>query len=242
MTDLLKIAGLAVGLRNCGPGTRIGLWVQGCSLGCAGCFSWRLRDARGGIPVDGRDLAKLIARLSPGHDGLTLTGGEPFEQAGALAPLVSYVRTHTELDILSYSGFTLEEILEGPEEMRVLLRNLDMLIDGRFVEELRLAHPWMGSSNQRLHMLTPRARRKYRRALEGAEGTNVMHVGLGDNRIHLIGVPGDDFMKRLREGLAGRGIRLADSTYERSGAAEGRDVPSGRSVACGPGEEKMRHP
>jgi anaerobic ribonucleoside-triphosphate reductase activating protein len=204
----LRIAGVAEGLRNCGPGKRIVIWVQGCSLACPGCFSRRLQDKDGGTLMDKTKLARLITRLAPGHDGLTLTGGEPFDQAGELSELVSYVRANSELDILAYSGYTLEEILSGTPEMRDLLRCLDILIDGRFVKEKRIHHPWVGSSNQRLLFLNPDIRRKYRHVLDGEPGPVVMHVRVSDDKIHLIGVPGEGFLKRLSEGLSRKGIKV----------------------------------
>jgi len=132
-----------------GPGTRFVIWLQGCTLGCTGCFN-PATHAAGGEPVP---VADLLARIGA-VDGLTLSGGEPLEQPEAALALVRGARARG-LSTLVFSGFTLEENRTrplGPE----LLAELDVLIDGRYVARERHAAGLRGSANQRIQLLTAR--------------------------------------------------------------------------------------
>lgn len=133
-----------------GPGFRYVLFVQGCSHHCKGCHnpeSW---------PTDaGEDmtLAEIMDEIksNPNLDGVTFSGGEPFEQVPALLELAKMVKAEG-LGLMSYSGYTLEE-LEGRGDAATdeLLGLLDMLVDGRYVEEQRnLTLIYRGSENQRV--------------------------------------------------------------------------------------------
>lgn len=135
-----------------GPGLRYVLFTQGCPHKCPGCHNpktWRYDGGKLVMWEEIRyDLKDSII------DGVTLSGGEPFEHAGILAVLIRKIKKEfPELDILSYSGYTYEEIL-ADENKKVLLYELDYLIDGRFVlEKKTLELPFRGSSNQRFLQL-----------------------------------------------------------------------------------------
>jgi anaerobic ribonucleoside-triphosphate reductase activating protein len=133
-----------------GPGTRFVVWLQGCSLGCPGCFNPGTHDASGGEAIE---VDALLARIGP-VDGLTLSGGEPLEQPGAALALLRGARARG-LSTLIFSGFTIDEIRARPLGAEVLAE-LDVLIDGRYVSTDRLATGLRGSANQRIHLLTAR--------------------------------------------------------------------------------------
>jgi anaerobic ribonucleoside-triphosphate reductase activating protein len=137
-----------------GPGARFVVWLQGCTLGCAGCFNPATHPDRGGE----RDVADLIAELvaTPGIEGLSLSGGEPLQQPAASAALLDAARA-AGLSTLAFSGYTLDEARALPGGPEVLAR-LDVLIDGRYVAAERLASSLRGSANQRIHLLTDRYR------------------------------------------------------------------------------------
>lgn len=141
-----------------GPGRRACLWVQGCSLRCAGCFNPHTWNPSGGteVPVD-RILAAIDS--GPEIEGITLLGGEPFEQAVELAHLATEVRRRG-LSVMTFTGYTLAE-LRNQERVGVaeLLAVTDLLLDGRYESDLPdLRRPWVGSTNQRFHFLTDRYR------------------------------------------------------------------------------------
>lgn len=141
-----------------GPGERACLWVQGCPIRCAGCavpWTW---DAKAGEWMAVAALAERILG-GPAVEGVTFLGGEPFEQAGALAELGGILRGEG-LSVLTFTGYTVERIRRaGRADWDALLAVTDLLIDGPFVRErLDLSRPWAGSSNQRYHFLTDRYR------------------------------------------------------------------------------------
>jgi anaerobic ribonucleoside-triphosphate reductase activating protein len=139
-----------------GPGVRAALWFQGCSLGCAGCFNPATHavDAEGGTPVDGA-VDRILAE-EHAIEGVTISGGEPFEQPAGLLALVGELRRRApRLSILVFSGFTRAEIDRQPLGPAILA-GIDVLVDGRFVERRLLGRGLRGSSNQRVHLLTDR--------------------------------------------------------------------------------------
>lgn len=209
-SNQVYLAGLFPGLKNCGPGTRIGLWVAGCRLDCRGCLASELRDRRAGRPVEARALGRLVAGMTAGHEGLTLSGGEPFDQAEALAETLDEMRCPASFDIMAYSGYTLAEIDSGGPERRRLLSMVDVLIDGRFREELPTEKPWRGSDNQEMRLLTPRAARYSRFVTADGNGKRQVHVGVReDGTVHFIGIPERGFLRELSDRLSRRGIREA---------------------------------
>lgn len=155
-----------------GPGSRFVVWMQGCTLGCAGCFNPTTHDATGGREVSIAELAdQLRAAKAAGTTGLSLSGGEPLQQAAASAALLAEARA-LGMSTLAFSGYTIEEIRELPSGPDVLAR-LDVLIDGRYVAGDRLATGLRGSANQRIQLLTER----YTRA--DVEATPVAEIRIG---------------------------------------------------------------
>lgn len=130
-----------------GPGARFVVWLQGCTLGCPGCFNPSTH------PAGGREVE--VESLDFGDaDGLSLSGGEPMQQPAAALALLDHARARG-LSTLMFSGYTLDELRALPLGPEVLAR-LDVLIDGRYVSTERLATGLRGSANQRIHLLTPR--------------------------------------------------------------------------------------
>lgn len=148
-----------------GPGPRIAIWVRGCSKKCQGCMSEELQ-SKNGNSVDEKDLAEVVIRLAKinGIKALTVSGGDPFEQAESLNVFLKMVRSHFN-DILVYTGFTFDEIQAGIAGQSGLdcLRVIDVLIDGRYEEQnndndcvLR------GSANQKIIFLNKAIESVYR--------------------------------------------------------------------------------
>ncbi len=187
---MLYVDAISDGVENLGPGRRIGLWVQGCTLGCPGCMSPELFHRREECALPVTEVARQILARSPGHDGLTISGGEPFQQARALCRMLSMVHRHWSADVLVYSGYSIAEILDDPRGKARLLTEIDMLMDGRFEVSHENTRLWRGSDNQRLHILTPRAE-CHRWAQEAAyPGERTMQYEFSrDGRLRLIGIP-----------------------------------------------------
>jgi len=140
-----------------GPGCRAVVWVQGCLRECPGCFnpaSWSF-EINQLMSID--TLAQKILS-NPRNEGVTFSGGEPFWQAPALAELARQVKA-AGLNVMSFTGFTLEQLRSpsAPAGAEDLLEQLDLLIDGAYIEPLAVNRPdsLVSSSNQRVHLFNP---------------------------------------------------------------------------------------
>ena len=138
-----------------GPGVRAALWVQGCLRRCPGCCNPEFQDPEEGESVTVADVLTWVQNAMP-VDGVTLTGGEPLDQAAALAVLCGEVRSRG-LTVVCFTGYTLAEAeAAGREEYRVLLRRVDLLVAGPYLREQRSSAPLLASANQKLHFLSGR--------------------------------------------------------------------------------------
>jgi len=138
-----------------GPGLRAVIWVQGCTLACPGCFNPATHAPAGGTEITVPALFAQIQALAPTVEGLSLSGGEPLQQAASLLALLQRVRAETTLSVLLFTGYTWDEIQTRPDAAE-LLACVDVLIAGRYVATARIAHTLLGSANQTLHLLTNR--------------------------------------------------------------------------------------
>lgn len=166
-----------------GPGTRYAVWVAGCNRNCPGCIAPDSHDMTRGTPVEAEALAWEI--MLSGAEGLTISGGEPFLQAPALAQMVRTVRRRRDMGVIVYTGFTYEQLCRMPEA-RELLEQTDLLIDGPYIQELDDGLSLRGSSNQRVIPLTGR----YREALSyygtGKREQEIFHHA---GATHYVGIP-----------------------------------------------------
>ena len=135
-----------------GPYTRFVIWVHGCCFDCPGCLAQNTRFGEYET-ADCAELAEMI--VQSGCEGVTISGGEPFLQAGELAGMLRIAKRSRDIGVIVYSGFTLAELRERPDAGE-LLALCDILIDGRYVRELDDGRAYVGSSNQTIHYLTPR--------------------------------------------------------------------------------------
>jgi anaerobic ribonucleoside-triphosphate reductase activating protein len=131
------------------------VWTQGCNLGCPGCFNPETHDFKPGERIGVDILASMLLDLAPGIEGITISGGEPFQQAPALADLLAIVGRTSPLSIIVFTGYTLPELRKIPAASSVLA-SIDLLIAGRYEDASRLAVGLIGSANKTLHFLTPR--------------------------------------------------------------------------------------
>jgi anaerobic ribonucleoside-triphosphate reductase activating protein len=145
-----------------GPGWRLGIWTQGCSIRCTDrCLSPHLLPTTGGALRQISRVAEWIDEILADDprpvEGVTVLGGEPFDQAPAVAALLAEARAR-RLSTMVYTGYRLEDLEASSEaEVRTLLGLTDLLVDGPFESDCyddRLA--WRGSRNQRLITLSKR--------------------------------------------------------------------------------------
>lgn len=149
---LIRLAGLAPESIVDGPGLRFAIFVQGCPHRCEGCHNPETHDFNAGRLADTERLLKKI-REYPLIHGVTFSGGEPFCQPEPLAELAKALKA-AGYHLMSYSGYTFEELLKRSEEdphTRELLEQLDLLVDGRFeLAQRSLELKFRGSRNQRI--------------------------------------------------------------------------------------------
>ena len=150
MTDI-AISRVHFPVTTLGPGRRVGIWLQGCSIRCPGCISadtW----AAGRDHMTIADLVETIAPWLDQADGITISGGEPFDQPMALRALLIAVRERIPANVLVYSGYPFEVLDVHLQAMSGLI---DALISDPYDHTAPQTLRLRGSDNQRLHCLTP---------------------------------------------------------------------------------------
>jgi anaerobic ribonucleoside-triphosphate reductase activating protein len=153
----LRIGAIAPRTECEGPGVRLALWVQGCAIRCPGCCNPQFFAARGGREVAVAELVAELRAAAPGIEGVTFLGGEPFEQAAALASLAREARA-LGLSVMTFSGHRLEDLrARGDAGVAALLDATDVLVDGPYdATRPEPTRRWVGSTNQRFHFLSAR--------------------------------------------------------------------------------------
>lgn len=190
--------------RVLGPGLRAVVWFHGCTRKCPGCVAAEMNDSVDFQTSTPDDLAERVLAV-PGIEGLTISGGEPFQQnPAALRSFLERIRKNSSLGVMAYTGYLLDELREDPDRA-CLLELLDILVDGPYREELDHGELWRGSSNQHIHVLTPRYH-AWGREMSGKSG-RPLEVAFQDGlNFNFTGIPPRGFLNRVREALATRGF------------------------------------
>lgn len=135
-----------------GEGIRTVIWTQGCSHNCKGCHNPETHNFNGGALIEIEDIKKELLNLKF-QDGITLSGGDPFMQPDACLEIAKFAKK-IGLNVWSYTGFTFDQLKTLGRTKPViieLLKNIDVLIDGKFIlEEKTYEAPYRGSKNQRI--------------------------------------------------------------------------------------------
>jgi anaerobic ribonucleoside-triphosphate reductase activating protein len=194
-----------------GPGQRIGLWFQGCSIRCSGCVSldtWGLR------PETAVDADEIVAwcrtLLDGGADGITVSGGEPFDQPEGLVHLLRQLRSFADrntipIDILCFTGLRFSIVEKDYSEVLSLL---DAIVSEPFEESSPTTKYLCGSANQALRILNEKCRDRYN--AEGSENplTKHMDVSVLSESLYLSGIPREGDLGKLRDAMKARGVNL----------------------------------
>lgn len=215
----IRINRLLPGITTLGPGPRFGVWVQGCALACRGCASVDTWDRAGGADVDVDALARQIldAAARDALTGITITGGEPIDQASGLAALLDAIALDplgAGLDVLVFTGYALPA---ARRRGAALLDRADTIIAGPYRADLPSDRPLVASSNQQVVHLTARG------ALRHADSAGPGHtdprptiqVMARGGELVLVGLPRPGDLDRLRAGLADKGVTLEGVSWAR---------------------------
>lgn len=154
MNGKIRIAGTVNDSIVDGPGIRFTIFTQGCNHHCKNCHNPQTRDLNDGFVVSIEDILKDIKK-NPLLQGITISGGEPFLQSEECLELVKETKEfNSELDVIIYSGYTYDELIEFASKnknMRDLLEICDYLVDGKYEEDKRdLSLKFRGSKNQKI--------------------------------------------------------------------------------------------
>jgi anaerobic ribonucleoside-triphosphate reductase activating protein len=172
-------------ITSLGPGNRIVIWLIGCQHKCVGCSNPELwaKNKDKEFTVD--QLVSLIQENFKNQDidGITITGGEPFDQYQDMMDFIGKIRILSS-DILVYSGYTLSELKNNIDSnvLENIMQNISVLIDGRYIEALNDSYtPLRGSTNQIIHYIDQSVRVKYELYLE--KGRSINNFTYGNNLI-----------------------------------------------------------
>lgn len=182
-------------VKTLGPGSRLCIWVNGCSRNCPGCMSSRLQKADSSVEVG---IEEYLEEFNfQAIDGVTVSGGEPFEQTKELVRLLAYCRHRGAQDILVYTGFTLEELKRRmDEDTERALSLVSVLIDGPYISSLNHGSGnLMGSTNQRVIFFDETLRKKY--ADYSSETREMQEFVLG-NVLLGIGIPQNGYIEEFK--------------------------------------------
>lgn len=199
----LRVADTARGVVDVlGPGPRAVVWVQGCTLHCPGCWVPETWGSHAGRLVDPEQLAAEL--LDGSREQLTVSGGEPTEQAPAVAALVAAAHRRGRTTWV-YTGRRFEDLIaENDPDVLAILAHTDVLVDGPYDAARAGGVGYRGSSNQRILRLTPAIPAEL--AFGGAPGK--IELRLAADAAIMIGIPAPGTVEALSAALADRGITM----------------------------------
>lgn len=203
-----------------GPGQRIGIWLQGCSIHCRHCIS---QDTWVRGPQHDTTVARLMSwsrkiTADSRVDGITISGGEPFDQPRPLQALLDALHAwrnqcSRHFDILCYSGYPYAVL---QQRHRTILEKLDALISEPYVDGQPYTHLWRGSSNQQLIPLSNLGAQVYDEYLERllTPAEKRMQVCVDGKRVWFIGIPDRNDLPQASQHCEERGVRLGEMSWE----------------------------
>lgn len=173
-----------------GPGKRFTLWTQGCFKGCVNCFNPETWNNKNNIVLSTSEIFEMIKDFE--LDGVTITGGDPFEQEEELLELLILISSLSlSKGVIVFTGFTYDEIRENKIREKCC-DYIDVLIDGRYEDKNRVTDCFKGSSNQNIIYFSSKIKE------EELIMDQEVEVSLGDGIISVTGFPSID-KKFLRE-------------------------------------------
>ncbi|WP_412066283.1 4Fe-4S single cluster domain-containing protein [Rhizobium sp. SYY.PMSO] len=205
-----------------GPGNRIGIWFQGCSIRCPGCISadtWAVRRETTSVEA----VIDVMDQWLPNAEGLTVSGGEPFDQPNALTELLQAFRHRSEADILVFSGYPIEKLVPHLERINGLV---DALISDPYLVDTPQTKALRGSDNQRLHRLTALGETRfaaYDRAVQSGEKKFDLMMD-ADGTVWMAGIPARGDFEKLSSHLSNQHHTVL-TTQDRSTSRARRGKP-----------------
>lgn len=184
----LNVASVRLCTEAEGPGKRFALWVQGCKHCCPGCCNPEMQEMKTNIIVDAVDVIGLIKSAKEQFDieGVSFIGGEPILQSSGLSEIAEWCQS-VRLSVLVFTGYLYEDLISSDDiDVKRLLDNIDILVDGPFIQdEYDDVRDWVGSKNQKVLLLSDR----YEPGIEFTHNQRTMEVLVSDDSIFVNGWP-----------------------------------------------------
>ncbi len=202
----MRIYNINLGVRDIlGPGYRAVVWVMGCGRKCEGCIAPEMWDYDGGDEVTVEELAEFM--LQNDVDGITVSGGEPFDQPEGLTELLKYIKAKGK-NTWVFTGYTIAELRNSDNEnTKNALQYVDVLVDGEYIKEKSGTFPYRGSANQNIIYLTDAIP-----AIPSDDAGGRIQVVMKGNELMVVGVPPPGFVDKFRQSLQQNGIKLAENS------------------------------
>lgn len=201
----VRIAKAHVPVTALGWGRRAGIWMQGCGIGCPGCLSRDTWAEDASSEVDIGVIDAWLASAMDGCDGLTISGGEPFDQPEALTHLAESARRAAgdrAIDVLVYSGRRWDHLAERHADV---LRGIDAVISEPFEAALAADDGWRGSTNQQYHALTAIS---HERGPEQWSPGRRIQVTVDEGSVWMVGIPRHGDLVSLERTLSEQGVEI----------------------------------
>jgi anaerobic ribonucleoside-triphosphate reductase activating protein len=193
---LLRINSYLERTKVLGPYDRFALWTQGCIFDCPGCMSRQTHDTESGEMLEVSWLVNKILSVKD-IEGITISGGEPFLQIPALVKLIKSIKNARDFGVILYTGYTKAELLTKVDGAKKLLDLCDILIDGRYEEEMNDSVAFRGSSNQVVHLLTSRYQNIYKKYYNSYR--REVEIIMGHTGMELVGIPQKKTLEKIRK-------------------------------------------
>ena len=183
-----------------GPGRRLLLVLQGCSLGCPDCLVPETHSNKRGREESVAFLVQYILSIQ-GIQGITITGGEPMEQAQALLQLIQGIRESSNLSVFLYTGHEINELQShGTRAQLQLILAVDILCDGPYMIDLATQkNLWRGSSNQKIYAFSDKGRNEIKEYSQPMQ----MTLQATPDDWQIVGIPTKDMVDLLQKGFFG---------------------------------------
>jgi len=184
----IRVYDFAESTKALGPFERCALWVQGCPFHCKNCMTPDSIALNEGIEVEINILVDKI--LSLDVEGITISGGEPFLQSKELYQMLNLIKQKKDLGVIVYTGFEYENIKDNK-----LLNFIDILIDGKYIDELNDNSALRGSSNQNVYFLTDRYK-KFKNLYNSKK--REIEIRVDDVEVSIIGIPSKNTLQKIK--------------------------------------------
>lgn len=181
--------------RSLGPGKRFAIWMQGCAKRCKGCINPEGQDLQGGYETDVR---KLTDKILENDDiaGITISGGELFLQYEELLYMIRKIKEMSNLDVMLFSGYELEELKRMYPDCMDLLKLVDIFVDGEYIEERNNNSIYRGSDNQHIYFFTNKYSSYSDEILKNKNREFSFDIK-DDGEVFFIGIPPKEFYEKF---------------------------------------------